>query len=140
MKVLYEVLVPTMYGFPKVTPISTRHHKNWDKEVQKITGGLTIMKPAQGRWVDKGVEYPERIIPVRIMCEERENSFKASPGGMTSCPDNTQITKIIQLTLRHYRQKAVMYYVVSNDVRVVYATEFKLTSSRNGQRPCNPRS
>ena len=35
MKTLYEVLVPTMFGFPKVKPISTKHHKNWDKEVQK---------------------------------------------------------------------------------------------------------
>ena len=65
MKVLYEILVPTMFGYPKVTPICTRHHKNWDKEVIKITGGMTLMKPAEGRWVDKGELYPERVIPVR---------------------------------------------------------------------------
>jgi len=101
MKVLYEVLVPTMYGYPNIAPISTRHHKNWDKEVVKITGGMTLMKPAEGRWVDNGVEYPERVIPVRIMCEE------------------SSISSIINFTLKHYRQKAVMYYVVSREVHII---------------------
>ena len=118
MKVLYEVLIPTMWGYPVVKPIRTAHHKNWDKEVIKITGGLTLMKPAQGRWVDKGIEYPERVIPVRIMCEEKENSPEWG-GGTDKC----QINKIIEFTLKHYRQKAVLYYVVSREVNLVYSDE-----------------
>lgn len=118
MKVLYEILVPTMYG-DTVKPIRTRHHKNWDKEVIKITGGMTILKPAQGRWVDEGVEYPERVIPVRVMCEEKEISPVAPHWQLRI--DKSQIEKIVALTMKHYRQKAVMYYVVSNQVNIVYA-------------------
>lgn len=118
MKVLYEVLVPTMYGYPAVKPIRTAHHKNWDKEVIKITGGLTLMKPAQGRWIDKGVEYPERVIPVRVMCTEIHHE---GYGCFLAWDDKSQIEQIIKFTLSHYRQKAVMYYVVSHEVNIVYA-------------------
>ena len=121
MKILYEVLVPTMYGYPKVTPISTRHHKNWDKEVQKITGGLTICKPVEGRWVDKGVEYPERVIPVRVMCEE----FPLHSAPKIGVVDDRQIKTIIEFTLSHYRQKAVMFYVLSREVNVIYSDSWK---------------
>jgi hypothetical protein len=123
MKVLYEVLVPTMYGYPEVKPIRTAHHKNWDKEVIKITGGMTLMKPAQGRWVDKGIEYPERVIPVRIMCEEKRIVYRADGSNDSDSYDKIQIDKIIKFTLAHYRQKAVMYYVVSREVNIVYASE-----------------
>ena len=117
MKVLYEILVPTMYGYPKITPIRTAHHKNWDKEVIKITGGMTLMKPAQGRWVDKGVEYPERVIPVRVMCNEPYYDCANPDFGV----NQFQIKKIIEFTLSHYRQKAVMYYALSREVEIVYA-------------------
>lgn len=118
MKVLYEVLVPTIYG-DTLKPIRTKHHKQWDKFVQSITGGLTIGSPARGKWIDKGIEYPERIIPVRIMCEEK---FHLVPDteSLEQYQDKMQIDKIVQFTLTHYRQKAVFYYVVSNNVQVVY--------------------
>ena len=109
MKVLYEVLVPTIYG-DTMKPIRTRHHKEWDKYIQSITGGLTILSSAQGKWTHEGVEYPEKVIPVRVMVEE------ACQGN-----EHTQINKIVQFTLTHYRQKAVMFYVVSNQVQIVYA-------------------
>lgn len=104
MKYLYEILVPTIYG-DTLKPISTKHHKVWDSRVQKISGGLTILSPGKGRWLYKGVEYPERVIPVRIMCNPKE------------------MVEIIKITITHYRQKAMMYYVLSNDVRVVHAED-----------------
>jgi hypothetical protein len=118
MKVLYEIFVPTLYG-DNLKPIRTRHHKNWDKFVQGITGGLTILSSAKGKWVENGVEFPEKIIPVRVMCDETE----IPSIGYGSYPnyDKSQIRDIIKFTLKHYRQKAVMYYVVSNDVKIVYA-------------------
>lgn len=119
MKALYEILVPTIFG-DNGKPISTKHHKEWDKFVQKITGGLTILKPAQGRWVNKGVEYPERVIPVRIMIEKEEIP-EVTAENLDDLFNETKIEKIIQFTLKHYRQRAVMYYVVSNDVHIVYA-------------------
>jgi hypothetical protein len=100
MKLLYEILVPTMYG-DTLTPIGTKHHKKWDERVQAISGGLTVLSPARGKWIFKGVEYPERVIPVRIMCTE------------------TEMDDIVMITMGHYRQKAVMYYVLSSQVTIV---------------------
>ena len=104
MKTLYEILVPTIYG-DSLKPIRTRHHKHWDRRIQNITGGLTVLSPAKGKWTYKGEEYPEKVIPVRIMCTK------------------SQMEKVVQITLEHYRQKAVMYYTLSTDVHVVYANE-----------------
>jgi hypothetical protein len=112
MKCLYEVLVPTIYG-DSLKPIKTRHHKVWDERVQRISGGLTIMSPAKGKWVFKGTEYPERVIPVRIMCEPEE------------------MVAIVKMTIQHYRQKAVMYYVLSNDVRIVHAEDIPYLKATN---------
>lgn len=98
---LYEVLVPTIYGDTK-KPIRTRHHKMWDAWVKKQTGGLTILTPAKGIWVHKGQDYVERVIPVRIFC------------------DQVTIQKIVQFTLKHYRQKAVMYYLLSNECFIIH--------------------
>lgn len=101
MPKLFEVLVPTKYG-DTIKPVSTKHHKNWDAVVRKISGGLTILKPGKGQWVFEQSLWEERIIPVRIMCSEN------------------QIKQIVNFTIKHYRQKAVMYYVVSEDCRIVY--------------------
>lgn len=103
MKLLYEILVPTRYGDGKMSPIKTRHHKKWDERIQAISGGMTILSSARGKWTFQGVEYPEKVIPVRIMCTE------------------AQMKKIVEITISHYRQKAVMYYVLSNQVFIVNA-------------------
>ena len=102
MKLLYEILVPTIYG-DTLKPIRTRHHKKWDARIQAISGGMTILSSARGKWTFQGIEYPEKVIPVRIMCTE------------------AQMKKIVDITLSHYRQKAVMYYVLSNQVFIVHA-------------------
>lgn len=101
MKKLFEVLAPTIYG-DTMKPIKTKHHKNWDKKVVSIAGGMTLFKPARGNWVHENKDFEERVIPVRIMCEESD------------------IGKIIDFTLCHYRQIAVMYYVISNECYIVY--------------------
>lgn len=101
---LYEILVPTIYG-DTMKPIRTKHHKNWDERVKKISGGLTILTPSKGTWVHEGKDYTERVIPVRIMCTE------------------AAMKQIVDITLQHYRQKAVMYYVISNECFVVHAKE-----------------
>lgn len=100
---LYEILVPTLYG-DTLKPIPIKLHKKWDSEVIKMTGGMTILSPAKGKWNYKGVAYPdEKVIPVRIACELKD------------------IESIVLMTLRLYRQKAVMYYLVSEYVRVLHA-------------------
>jgi hypothetical protein len=99
---LYEILVPTIYGDTN-KPISTKHHKEWDKVIRRISGGFTLLTPVKGQWVHEHNVYEERVIPVRIMCNEKD------------------IAKIIEFTLSHYRQKAVMWYVLSNECRITYA-------------------
>jgi len=98
---LWEILVPCSYNTGK--PVRTRHHKEWDKYVRKVSGGLTIFKPAKGQWIAPGTDdlYDERVIPVRIACTA------------------TQIKKIMKFTIRHYKQLAVMAYVISDCVIIM---------------------
>ncbi len=115
---LYEILVPTMYG-DTVKPIRLKHHKNWDKKVQKLTGGLTIFPPGKGIWVDKSIVYAERVIPVRILC------------------DQDTMMEIIEMTIEHYRQKCVMYYMLSDECKIVWAKPKPPTMKEIMAHRCN---
>ncbi len=85
-------------------PVRTRHHKNWDNYVRNVAGGLTILTPAKGQWLDlDSTLYQERVIPVRVSCTRK------------------QLDKIIDFTLQHYRQLAVMAYKISDEVIIQYA-------------------
>jgi hypothetical protein len=94
------ILIPTL----KPTDVRkkhfrTRHHKVWDKFVRNISGGLTILAPSKGQWIDNDENLvEERILPVNIACTDE------------------QLEKIIDFTLKHYEQDALMYYKVSEDV------------------------
>src|ERR1041385_7821686 len=101
MKKLFEILVPTQYG-DTCKPIKTKHHKEWDKRVLAISGGLTILYPSKGKWIYEGELYPEKMIPVRVMCSDE------------------QMKQIVELTLQHYRQRAGMFYRLSDQVEIVY--------------------
>lgn len=95
---LFEILVPCNFG-DDGKPISLKHHKNWDTYVRKVANGLTILKPVKGQWINTSNEVVEdRVIPVRIACND------------------SQIARIMQFTLKHYRQDTVMAYELSNRV------------------------
>jgi hypothetical protein len=108
---LWEILVPYSMGehdnlclnIPrsnKTVPVP--YHQDWDAEVRRITGGLTILKCAKGEWVDEeGAVYRELMIPVRIACTEQ------------------QIIQIAQFTQHHYRQKAVFCSLVSERTLII---------------------
>lgn len=81
----------------------------------KVTGGMTILSSARGKWTHEGVEYPEKVIPVRVMVEETPCE------GTKDGREHGQINEIIFFTIHHYRQKAVMFYEVSNKVHIVYS-------------------
>jgi hypothetical protein len=99
MTSLWEILVPTKYELGKQGPVSTKHHREWDKFVIRLSGGLTILKSGTiGRWVHDGKTYEDRVIPVRIACSEKN------------------IRRIAAFTKSHYRQIQIMYYRLSNDV------------------------
>ncbi len=101
---LWEILVPCIFEDTK-KPVKTRHHRVWDKYVRRISGGLTIFTPVKGQWVDNGQLYLDRMIPVRVICTEK------------------QINDIIDYSLKHYRQLAILAYKISDTVilkRVIY--------------------
>lgn len=104
MKELYEILVPCQYNTGK--PIRTRHHREFDKFVRKLSGGLTILTPAKGQWIHRNELYEERVIPVRIYCTSDD------------------LNKIMKFALTHYRQLAIMAYRLSSDVRILEADNY----------------
>lgn len=98
---MWEILVPTVRNCGK--PFRTRYHRVWDKKVREISGGLTIMSPVKGQWVNPdGILFAERMIPVRIIATEE------------------QIEKIIAMTIKYYDQEAVLCIRVADVVKLVY--------------------
>lgn len=95
--VLWEILVPKV--FPDGSKIEISYHNKWDEMVRGISSGLTIFRTAKGQWVSPDNKlFTEEMIPVRIAC-----TF-------------SQIEMFADITAKHYRQEAVMYYLVSEDV------------------------
>jgi hypothetical protein len=99
MNMLWEILVPCQTNQGK--PIRTRQHKEWDRRVRRITGGLTVLSPAKGQWVSpSGKLFCERMIQVRIAATY------------------TQMEQVSDLTAAFYEQEAVMFYKLSNSVTI----------------------
>jgi hypothetical protein len=62
MSELWEILVPCNTNDGE--KISVGYHRMWDVLVQKISGGLTILKSATGVWEDaNGMVFREKMIP-----------------------------------------------------------------------------
>lgn len=99
---LWEIFVPTKRNDGR--PFRTRHHQEWDRQVRRISGGLTIFKPAKGQWLNPmGTLFEDRVIPVRIACSRQ------------------QLDRIIDITLKHYDQEAVMAFQISSEVLIKHA-------------------
>ncbi len=100
MSSLWEILVPKRLPNSE-SDIEPTFHQQWDAMVRQITGGLTILHSARGQWITpEGELESEKMIPVRIICTESE------------------IEKIADITSSHYKQRAVMYYKVTDEVKV----------------------
>lgn len=95
---LYEILIPTQFELGPKNKIRTKHHKKWDEYVRKISGGLTIFRPAKGQWIHKEKLYEDRVIPVRVACTKQ------------------QLDKILKFTKCHYRQIQILCYTISEEV------------------------
>lgn len=102
---MWEILVPTIKpNTNKSKFFTTKYHRTWDDKVREITHGLTIMSPAKGQWASpNGKVFEERMIPVRIVASRDE------------------IEKVIDLTLVHYSQEAVLCYKISDEVILKYS-------------------
>lgn len=94
-KKLWKILVPVTNDGKK---IKKKHHRKWDAKVSDIAGGLTLFKPKKGRWKHGGVLFCEKMIRVEIAATAVE------------------IAAIARMTAKHYKQKAVMYYLKSEQV------------------------
>lgn len=103
-KEMWEILVPTARRLEPGKYYTTRYHRVWDEKVREITGGLTVMVPAIGQWVNPTTRelFKERMIPVRIMATREE------------------IDQIVDLTLKYYNQLAVLCYKISDEVILKY--------------------
>jgi len=111
---LYEILVPTVRNDGR--PIKTRFHRIWDGRVRAITGGLSILSPIKGQWINgSGYLFSERMIPVRIMCSE------------------TQIEEIADMTAKYYEQEAVMFWKLSDEVRIKVYGKKEATARNRGR-------
>jgi len=106
---MWEILVPTAGN--DGTPFSVRHHRTWDEHVKSLAGGMTLLKPVRGSWVDpsSSAEYTERMIPVRIVCTE------------------AQIIEICKETARMYDQVAVLVTLVAE--RTIFVTNPNATGA-----------
>lgn len=97
-KLLWEILLPTIKDGK---PVSKAYHHAWDEMARKISGGLTILSPAVGQWINPADELmEERMLPVRLVATE------------------TQMEAIADFTLKHYNQHSVMYYVLSECFKI----------------------
>ena len=101
-RALFEILVPCQWNDGR--PVRTRHHREWDRRVRKISGGLTILRPGKGQWVHEDELYEDRVIPVRVFCTQE------------------QIREIANITIVHYEQEAVMYYQLSDWCLIQHAS------------------
>lgn len=98
---MWEILVPTVRSCGK--PFRTRYHRVWDKKVREISGGLTIMSPVKGQWVNPdGILFAERMIPVRIIA------------------DDEKMKRIVDMTIQYYDQEAILAYKIATEVMLVY--------------------
>jgi hypothetical protein len=95
---LWEILVPCVRNDGR--PFRVRYHRVWDAKVRAISGGLTIMKPARGQWIDprEGQLYEERMIPVRFVATR------------------DQMEEIVDMTCVYYEQLAVLCYRIADEV------------------------
>lgn len=106
-KGMWEILVPTARRLVPGKFYTTRYHRVWDDKVREITGGLTVMAPARGQWINPvtGELFQERMIPVRIMATRDE------------------IEKVVDLTLKYYDQLAILCYKISDEVILKFREE-----------------
>lgn len=98
---LFELLVPTTHRLTG-NPIRTRYHRVFDAKVREISGGLTILKPVAGQWINQDNIIAERMIPVRFAVSNRG-----------------QLEEILAFSKKYYDQQKLFCYKISEEV-IIY--------------------
>lgn len=91
---------------------SQPHHKVFMDPVLRKSGGSTENSWASGKWIDKGRLYTDRIIPFEFMATIE------------------QADAIARRAAKHYRQKMVDYYMISDHVRHATRTRRRVATRR----------
>lgn len=112
-KGVWVILVPTAGNDGKRYAVS--YHRLWDAKVREITGGLTICKTTRGYWTSPdGKLFREKMIPVQLVCTAK------------------QIEIIADMTAEHYNQLAILFYKISDEVRIKhYEKQASKTNTRS---------
>ena len=63
-----------------------------------------MLRSATGQWVHLGKVHQESVIPVRLLATRE------------------QMEEVAKFTVRHYRQKVIMAYKISDEVMFMTAT------------------
>ena len=101
-KYVLRIFVPDYDNSGQQFPIE--HHWQWDEKVREIAGGLTIFKAAKGQWLNPdGKLFTDKMIPVEVMCSQDD------------------ISKIIDMTMDHYRQEAIYAHKMNVEPIIRYA-------------------
>jgi len=97
-KSLWEIMIPK--NIDKHTIFHVSSHRQWNKYVEELTGGMVFFSNLDRRWISstKTSPYFDNKIPVRIFCSKE------------------QMDKIIDFTMQHYDQKHVIAYELSNNI------------------------
>ena len=90
---VWEILVPRFSN--SGIEFTVAKHVKWDEEAAKISGGLTIYKPAKGLWQQR----KEQMIPVRLIVNRRGD-----------------IDNLVKFTARYYKQEVIMAYRISKKI------------------------
>lgn len=99
-KELWIILIPS--HTQSYTLANRAYFIDWCEKVYKIAGGLTVLSEVQGQWFDK---------KTKKLVEEWNQEIQIG------CTKN-QIEQIADMTAVHYQQKAVMYYKISDFVKI----------------------
>ena len=95
-KSLWEILIPVASNNGE--NFSSIHNAPWYRKVLELAGGYTKLLPVEGVWkAPDGIVFYEMMLPVRILCTKSE------------------IENIVDFTITHYEQLAVMYYKISSE-------------------------
>ncbi len=97
---LWEILVPTTSH--SGLKYSSSVHQHWDKQVSKITGGLTVQRVVKGTSNCTTGVISEDMIPVRIAV----NGFG-------------EILEIVKITKDYYNQESVFVYKISDSAHIL---------------------
>ena len=100
-KKLWEILVPKYSN--EGAEYTLQHHQEWDEYVRNLAGGITILKKAKGQWLNPDNQLlQDEMLPVRVYCDEHG------------------IDQIINKTIEHYQQEAVLAYEISSNVKLIH--------------------